>query len=240
MPQGQAKDGAAFTLGVVMLNTRFPRVRGDIGNPESFGFPVLYRRVEPATVSTVVVGEALDPGVAEAILAAALALEAEGADLIATSCGFLGGLQGRLQAALTVPVIASALVLLPLLSALYGPGRPIGVLTFDARRLAPRHFGSGRDPEVAIEGLESGGELFRVISGDLPELDPGRAEADALAAAGRLVARHPEVPAILLECTNLSPYRAAIARATGRPVHDLNQAIAWLAAGRDRWEQQGE
>jgi len=216
-----------------MLDTRFPRLRGDIGNPESFPFPVVYRRVEAATAGTVVVAGELEPAVADAILGAAQALEREGVNLIATSCGFLGGLQARLQQTLSVPVIASALTLLPFLRALHGPGRPIGVLTFDSRRLSPHHFGPGQDADVIVEGIEGGDTLYKVIAGDLPELDPAAAEADAVAAAKRLVARHPAMRAVVLECTNLSPYRAAIAEAVGRPVYDLNQAILWHAGALD-------
>ena len=229
VPHVSAVCRADFKLGVVMLQSRFSRLRGDIGNPESFPFPVIHRRVEAATVPNVVVDRALDPALAEAVLEAARSLQGEGASLIATSCGFLGGLQSRLQSALSVPVIASALMLLPLLRALYGAARPIGVLTFDSTRLSARHFGTADAGPLAVEGLEGGAELHRVIFRDLTRLDQGRAARDAVEAARRLVGRAPEVPAVLLECTNLSPYRSAIARAAARPVYDLNQAILWHA-----------
>jgi hypothetical protein len=234
----EAASAAGFRLGVVMLATSFPRLEGDIGNPETFPFPVLYRRVEQAQVARVVTAGETAPEVTEAILEAARALEAQGASFVATSCGFLGGLQARLQAALSVPVIASSLLLLPLLRALYGPARPIGVLTFDSTHLSPHHFGDlgnwalgdwDLEGAVEIEGLESGTELHRVITRDLADLDRPLAEQDAVAAARRLVGRCPAVPAILLECTNLSPYRAEIALAIRRPVYVLNQAILWHA-----------
>ena len=229
----EAASAAGFRLGVVMLATSFPRLKGDMGHPETFPFPVLYRRVEQAQVARVVTEGETAPELAEAILETARALETEGASLVATSCGFLGGLQTRLQAALSVPVIASSLLLLPLLRTLYGPARPIGVLTFDSTRLSPRHFGNLGEGALAgaveIEGLESGAELHRVVSQDLAALDRTRAEQDAVAAARRLVGRCPAVPALLLECTNLSPYRTAIVRAVSRPVYDLNQAILWHA-----------
>ena len=41
-----------FVLGVVMLATKFPRLLGDIGNPETFPFETRYRRVSAATVSS--------------------------------------------------------------------------------------------------------------------------------------------------------------------------------------------
>jgi Asp/Glu/hydantoin racemase len=212
-----------------MLQTRFPRLIGDIGNPASFPFATLYRQVPAATVSNVVVDEALDLGVAEGILKAASALECAGASLIVTGCGFLGALQDRLQGEITVPVMSSALVLMPFLRALYGAQRPIGVLSFDSTRLSARHFGVCFDDNIVIEGLETGAELHRVIVGDLPELDPEKAAQDALDSAARLMRRCPEAAAILFECTNLSPYRERVAAATGRPVYDLNQAILWHA-----------
>lgn len=225
-----------FRLGVVMLNTRFPRLPGDIGNPETFPFPVVYRRVEAATVAAVVRDGAVAPEAAAGLTSAVRDLaDKEDVSAIATSCGYLGALQDELQAAAGLPVVASAFALLPFLRQVYGAEASLGVLTFDARRLSPAHFGPWAGPEdaqrIVIEGIETGRELHRVIAGDLPELDRGLAEADVLDAGRRLLARAPEVAALLLECTNLSPYRQALAAAVGRPVYDLNRAIAWLAAG---------
>lgn len=222
----------SFRLGVVLLNTRFPRLLGDIGNPESFPFPVVYRRVEAATVAAVVREGAVAEEAARALIAAAEALARDDeVSLIATSCGFLGALQAPLEQAVPVPVIASAFALLPFLRQVYGEAATIGVLTFDARRLSAAHFGPWSDSGTLVEGIEGGGELYRVIAGDLPALDREAAEAEVCAAGRRLLARAPELAAILLECTNLSPYRRALAEATGRPVYDINQAIGWIAAG---------
>ncbi len=218
-----------FVLGVIMLDTQFPRLERDIGNPASFPFDTLYRRVPAATVSSVVTDRPLPAHVAEAILVAADDLQAQGVSLIATSCGYLGALDRELRARLRVPVISSALVLVPFLRAIHGPQARIGVLTFDSRRLAPAHFGGHHDEGIAIEGIETGEELHRVIAGDLPSMDLERARGDAVAAACRLMRKAPDAAAILLECTNLAPYRAEIAGAAGVPVYDITQAILWQA-----------
>ncbi len=221
-----------FTLGVVMLDTRFPRPVGDIGNPATFPFATRYRTVPKATVASVATAQDIAESLVGAVTGAALDLAAEGADLIATSCGFLAPLQDRLQARVAVPVLTSSLLLLPTIRARCGAG-PVGILTFDSRRLSPRHFGPYFDSGDVVEGIESGAELYTVIDEDRDQLDVERAAADTVAAAQRLVARYNGLRAILFECTNLSPYRDAVAAATGLPVFDINQAIVDHAGGHE-------
>ena len=44
--------------------------------------------------------------------------------------------------------------------------------------------------------------------------------------ARRLVALHPDVGAIVLECTNMPPYTADIQRETGLPVFDVVSLVS--------------
>ena len=37
------------SIGILMLDTKFPRIPGDIGNALTFPFPVRYRKVSGAT-----------------------------------------------------------------------------------------------------------------------------------------------------------------------------------------------
>ncbi|MEX0758909.1 MAG: aspartate/glutamate racemase family protein [Tistlia sp.] len=205
----------------MLLNTRFPRLPGDIGNPASFDRPVLYRRVAAASVAAVARPEGIEPALAEAILAAGRALVAEGAAVIATSCGFLGELQARLAAALPVPVAASALSLLPQVRARHGAAARLGILTFDARRLTPRHFGGHWSEDLLVEGLEQGRTLYPAIAEDRAAFDPAAAEADVAEAAARLLARAGRLDAVVLECTNIGPYAARVRAVTGAAVYDL-------------------
>lgn len=217
----EAGTDAPALVGVIMLNTRFPRLPGDIGNAASFDRPVIFRRVAAATVASVVRAEGIGGPLAEEILAAARELVAEGAAVIATSCGFLGELQARLEAALPVPVAASALALLPMVRERHGPGARIGVLTFDSRRLKPLHFAGHWSDDLLVEGLEQGRELHRVIAEDRQTLDRAAAEADVAEAAGRLLARAGRLDAVVLECTNIGPYAAQVRAVTGAAVYDL-------------------
>jgi hypothetical protein len=200
-------------LGVLMLETRFPRLPGDIGDPDSVPGPVLYRTVAGASPRRVV--QAQDPSLLLPFIDAGHALVHAGATALTTSCGFLVLFQRELQAALPVPVWTSSLLKLREL-------RHPGILTVDADSLGAAHLrAAGAVDDVPIEGLASGCHLQRTLLDDLPELDREQAEADAIAAALRLVGRRPDIDAIVLECTNLPPYADAIAVATGRPVHGL-------------------
>jgi len=212
-------------VGVVVLDTRFPRPLGDIGNPATFDGAVVYWRLSGAGVEAAVTASGIGAAVAEETVTATRALEAEGVGLISTSCGFLGELQDRLAEAVSIPVLSSALVLVPAVKEEHGSSARIGVLTFDSRTLSPRHFGGHYDSSFVVEGIESGRELYPAIAEDRPTLDVAAAEADAAEAAGRLRRKAGRLDAVILECTNLSPYAAAVRAAAGAPVYDLVGAI---------------
>jgi hypothetical protein len=202
-------------LGVLMLQTRFARLPGDVGHAGSFGMPVRHRVVAGATPQRVV--RDADPALIAPFVAAGRALVDEGAVALTTSCGFLARWQVELQAALPVPVWTSALLWLPELAAL----RP-GVVTVDGRALdAAVLRAAGAGPDVPVQGIHPDSALACTLLEDRPLLDAAAAEATVTEAARALCAAHPETGVIVLECTNMPPYRDAVARACGRPVHDV-------------------
>ena len=226
---GQNQYG--FSVGVLVLDTRFPRVPGDIGNATTFPFPLRYHRVSGATAERVVRGSAA--GLLEAFMEGAHALEQEGVGAITTSCGFLIKFQRELAAAVRVPVFTSSLLLVPLVHRMLGPGRRVGILTVDASSLSPEHLASAGITSavpIAIAGLEGEKEFTRVLLGDEPELDVDLAREEHVRVAGRLVAEHPDLGAIVLECTNMPPYARDIQRATGLPVLDIVSLITLVQA----------
>ena len=221
-------------VGILVLDTRFPRIPGDIGNAETFDFPVLYQRVPAASPDRVV--RAGDPGLLGAFVEGARALEREGVRAITTSCGFLATFQDQLAAAVRVPIFTSNLLVVPLVARMLGPGRAVGVLTVEAASLRPDHLrGAGIPPDLplAIAGLEGEGSgvFTQSLLNDKPELDVAVCRAEHRAAARRLVAAHPEVGAIVLECTNMPPYRADIQAVTGLPVFDITDLVRLIHAG---------
>jgi hypothetical protein len=208
---------AAPFAGILMLDTTFERFPGDVGHPATWSIPTKQHIVPGATAAAITTLD--DDRFLVLFTRAAQTLVAEGARLITTSCGFLALYQMELAARLAVPVVTSALLDLPRLAA---DGARPGVLTFDDRSLSGAHLRAcGADPATPITGLVRDGVFRRAILGDPTDDSFAAREAEAVDAARRLVATHPEIDAIVLECTNLPPHRGAIEDATRRPVFDI-------------------
>ncbi len=207
-----------------MLDTRFPRVAGDIGHPRTFAFPVRHAMVRGASPRRVVVER--DPGLVAPFVAAARELERDGVDAITTSCGFLALFQRELAASVAVPLWTSSLLLVAEIEATLAAGERVGVVTADAASLSADHLRAvGARVDTPVEGLALDSRLRATLLDDLETLDVDEARDATVAAAERLVARHPQVRAIVLECTNLPPYADAVRSATGLPVHDLTTLV---------------
>ena len=240
MTTGRVRGGFnqyGFTVGILMLDTRFPRIPGDMGNAATFPFPVRYQRVAGASPDLVVRRGAA--GLLPAFVDGARQLEREGVGAITTNCGFLVTYQRELAAAVAVPVFTSSLLLVPLVHRMLPAGKRVGIMTVNSASLGPEHLaGAGIAPDtpLAVAGLEGEKEFTRVLLGDEMELDVELAREEHGRVARRLVTDHPDVGAIVLECTNMPPYTADIQRETGRPVFDITTLVRMahdgLAAGR--------
>jgi hypothetical protein len=229
-----AKGGKAIygaPLGILMLDAKFPRIPGDMGNAGTWPFPVLYRVVKGASPERVVLNQAA--GLLQDFLDAAADLVSQGAEAITTNCGFLALFQQEIAAHVRVPVATSSLIQVPWVQATLPPGKRVGVITVSAGSLTPRHLAAAGVPlDTPIAGTENGQEFFRVlILGEAQDMDVGLAARDILNAGRALVAAHPEVGAIVLECTNMPPYAHALREALGLPVFDIYSLITWLHAG---------
>jgi Asp/Glu/hydantoin racemase len=211
-----------FSVGILMLDTQFPRIPGDMGNATTFPFPVRYHRVPGASPDLVVRQGSRE--LLPAFLEGARCLAREGVQAITTNCGFLAKFQRELAAAVSVPVFTSSLLLVPMVHRMLPSGRAVGILTVDATSLTPDDFesvGITSHIPVAVAGLETEKEFTRVLLGNQLVLDVEAARREHIRVAQRLCAEHPEVGALVLECTNMPPYRADLQAATGLPIFDI-------------------
>lgn len=220
-----------FTLGVITLHTHFPRTLGDVANARTWKFPVLYRVVEGATPRAIIGKE---KNCVDRILSAAKELEAEGVKVITTSCGFFSILQEELARAVNVPVITSALLLVPLVYRICGM-KPVGILTANSKAFTNEHLlkaGAGQIP-VRIAGLENT-DFGKALLNDEPNIDFEKARSEVVQAAKELIEQHSDLGCIVFECTNLPPFATDVQRETGLLVFNLIDLINMVCSAAER------
>ena len=215
------KNIFGYPIGILMLETKFPRIPGDMGNATTWDFPVLYKVVEKATPDAVV--RKGDRGLLEPFISAAKVLEKEGVRAITTNCGFLAMFHKELAAAVNVPVFTSSLMQVPMVHFMLKPSQKVGIITIYAKSLTRAHLSSvGADavPHVIV-GTEGEEEFSRAILDDNLVLDVEKSKDELVKVAEEMIFNYPEVGAIVLECTNMTPYAADIHEEIGLPVFDI-------------------
>jgi hypothetical protein len=221
---------AAAPLGILMLDTAFPRVRGDVGCAATFSFPVRIAAVAGASVDAVV-HRASDAAL-PAFVAAGRKLAGEGCVGVVTTCGFLARWQRELADALPVPVMTSALLQVPVVARTLAGSRRVGIVTYSATDLDAEVLDcAGIDRGTPIAGVDPDSYFARTIRDGARAIDEARMAADTVAAARALIGTHRDIGALVLECANMPPYRVAVQAAVGLPVFDAAQLFAWFHAG---------
>src|SRR2546428_7858264 len=209
MTTGRVRGGFnqyGFTVGILMLDTRCPSIRGDMGNAQTFPCPVRCQRVTGADPDLVVRRGA--EGLLPAFVEGAQALEREGVGAITTNCGFLIKSQAALARSVRVPVFTSSLLLVPLVHRMLPPGGRVGIMTVNAGTLTPEHLtGAGIGPEVplAVVGMETEKEFTRALLDNELELDVDLAREGHVRVARRLAPGHPAVRALAPACAPSPP-----------------------------------
>ena len=214
-------------VGILMLEAQFPRIVGDMGNALTWRFPVRYKVVRGASPDRVVRQGAT--GLFDDFLAAGQELVADGVEVITTNCGFLSLFQDDLAAALDVPVATSSMMQAAQIQAMLPSGKKVGILTISIETLTQKHLSAAGVPEgTPIAGVAPNCEFQRVILNDELHLDVDKAEADMVAAAKAFHADHPDLGALLFECTNMPPYAAAVRAAPGLQVFSIVDFVNWF------------
>lgn len=225
---GKSIYGAS--VGILMLDARFPRIPGDMGNALTWPFPVHYKIVREASPDRVVRRQG--EGLLGHFIDAARELVADGVDGITTNCGFLCLFQEDLARAVPVPVVTSSLMQVEMVNRQLPGGKRAGVLTISGSTLTQAHLDTARVPAgTPIGSTEGGQEFTRAILGNEMQLNVDLARQDNVEAALAMQASHPDLGAIVLECTNMCPYAPDIAAATGLPVYSIYSLVTWFQSG---------
>lgn len=195
---------------------------GSLMSPDSYGVPVIIESVKGSTVHRTMSG---DPSLVQPYIAAARRLVAQGAVAIGSNCGFAMRYQAAVAAAVEVPVMMSALVLLPSLLRQLAPSAQVGVVTSDALLFAEDLLGitdPGERARVAVVGIE-GGKMARNSAMNRPT-EPAEIEEDVALCVTRLMDTNPNVAALLFTCTLFPVITPAIRRKFRLPIYDISSA----------------
>lgn len=211
-----------ISIGIILLDTKFPRINGDVGNSTTFQFNVMYTFVKNASPQRVVGG---DKTLLEPFIEAARYLEKQGVKAITTSCGFLALFQKEMAHSINIPIFTSSLLQVPLVSNLIGREKKVGILTANSDTLTEKHFNavgwSLRDYNVVIHGMQKFPNFSTPMLLNKTVLEEELIRMEMVTVSKLMVEEHPEIGAFVFECTNMPPYAKAVQQATGRPVFDI-------------------
>lgn len=221
---GKEQIMSGIPIGIILLNVGYPIVPGNVANATTFNFPVRYAklpRVDSPRLHTV------DPTIIEDLVEAGLELERDGVRAIICSCGYFGYWQKELVERLHVPVYASSLIQIPFIKAGLKKDQKIGVLCAVERTFGPKLLEACSVYEsdaIIVKCMEFEPE-FSAIPRDRPYMNNAVARKELVEGAKSLVKEHPEIGAILLECSDMPPYAAAIQNELNLPVYDFTTMI---------------
>ena len=215
-------------IGILMLDSKFERFNGDIGNAQTWPFPVQYKIVRGA-VPNKVVDTLNNRHLFHLFAEAADELIRDGADGITTTCGFLALYQQDLAAHCSVPVATSALLQVPMVARVLPKGKRPGILTFSAESLTMHHLAAvGIDPDTPVVGLPTTSAFQRSIREGDDTVPFEVLKNEVLDTAERMLKDDPSIGAIVCECTNITPYSYEINRRLGVPVFDMVTLVHWF------------
>ena len=219
------------SIGILLLDARMPFVPGDVANASTYRYPVKYKLVSGLETYVCLNGA---PEFGPIIAEAAKELEAQGCKGISSDCGFMLQYQQAAAEAVDIPVGMSSLLQLPLIERSLGSSQPVGVITADSRSLTPAFLEqAGLHPKnpLVIRGMQDEPEFNAAVLDPKGTMETDLMTQEVVGLAKNMVNEHPDMGAILLECSLLPPYAGAVQQATNLPVFDFITLIDFLQAG---------
>ena len=225
------------TVGILQLPANIPMLPGDMGNPTTFDFPVLYELIEEIDPFWVLADKP-HPVVMTKVIAACKRLTMQGVTTIIGNCGFFANYQPEVAESLDVGVqfFNGSLMQLPMLLTSVGANKKVGVLTASKKLLMPspalKYSGvSEADMKrIVVYGNEDGKEMGKV-TGETGRFNPKLLEMELVDLAVKMVKENPDVGAIVLECTEFPPYAHAIQDAVRLGIWDFVTMTKFMHAG---------
>ena len=230
MTKGQYMSGQ--TIGIMVLTCNLPFFPGNVACAETYDFPVRYLEIGGIYQDTLHAG---DTSNVQRLIETAKQLEIDGCRAVCANCGYFGIFQSAVAAEVDIPVYLSSVIQVPWILTGLRKSQKLGVLCANAPTLTPKLFEScGVTPEqydrCVIYGAQDGPE-FKKLMADEGNLHYRQLGEEIIGQAEKLAAEHPELGAILLECTDMPPFAAEIQKRTNLPVFDSTTLINYVHSG---------
>jgi hypothetical protein len=223
--RGQSISGQA--IGIVVIDTCYPLVPGNVANATTFDFPVMYKVLKGIDISQILRG---DPAILRPLVDGARELAQQGARAIVGACGSFANFQKEVAAALDVPTFLSVMLQVPLIVQGLRPDQKLGILAASASALTPHVFEQCNitDPSRLVITEARNLPEFQNLLGCTGRLNSHVLQGQVVELVRRFVEDHPEIGAVLIQCSDLPPYAWAIQNAVQLPVYDMNSLINWV------------
>ena len=214
-------------LGIIILDDVYPGFPGDVRNASAFPFPIQYEIVEGVDIWALVHEKDKSFCLAP-IQRAAKKLESMGCRAIAAECGYFAYFQKDIAGYVDVPVFMSSLLQVPFAQQLIGPDKVVGLLAARSDQMTQAHLdavGILPGSNYVLGGAEDDGQCpefenlwYAPIRPDPPAANYDKAEREFVKVAVEFYEAHPNMGAILLECTGMQPFARAIQREIDIPI----------------------
>jgi len=220
-------------LGIIILDDVYPGFPGDVRNASAYPFPIQYEIAEGVDIHVLVHEEDKSPCL-EPIKRAAKKLEYMGCRAIAAECGYFAYFQKDIAGYVDVPVFMSSLLQVPLAQQIIGPDKVVGILVALKRFMTPAHLeavGIQPDSNYVLAGAEDAAagankgrcSEFEHLWSESNRTDPpgayyDKAEKEFVPVAVDFYRSHPNMGAMVLECTGFQPFARALQREIDIPI----------------------
>lgn len=224
----EIKDGryiSGHSIGIIAVDLKYPKLPGNVVNATTFEYPVLYKKVE-FEIEKLLKG---DPEIETIIINAAKDLEKDGVRAVIGACGFFANFQKSVAESIDIPAYLSSLIQIPMIKTGLKTSQKVGVLTASVDNITEdtlRNVGASMD-DCILMGIEFE-DGFTPIREDLRNMDNTLMCDTVVKAAIEMVNEHPEIGAILLECSDMPPYAHEIQKHLNLPVFDYITLINWV------------
>ena len=214
-------------LGIMLLDDAYPAFPGDVRNASAFPYPIHYEICEGVDIKQLLYQEDKSPCL-EPILKTAKKIESMGCKALAAECGYFAYFQKDVAGYVDIPVFMSSLLQVPFIQQTIGPKKSVGILCAKKGVMTDTHlenvgidlnsnfFVCGAQDEYTNTQFDSLWDPF--VRPDVPEAYYDKAEKEIIAACIDMKHKHPEMGAIMLECTGMQPFARAIQREVDLPV----------------------